>query len=460
MKKVKWLLSVLVSCMMVLGLIPVALAEPASPIDITVTGYGIGQSMADAGISTASDGITVTPIGNWQDSKYNDVTGSFERGKLYCHYVRLKAKDGGALPTITDDNIKSIITINGKAPQTAWAWDPEADGSQKILFFMEILSEDVDSLSLTVNNLVAGNTWAESNVTTNSEQVFVQNAKLIYKGISGNHDVLVTEALEPHTPYQLYLYVWTNNGSSFDVDTLAKEDVSVEVNGQVVHPVAIRDGGDNGRSIVMDVDMPALHRYGAYLFDGDSHWMECQDVDCPDKESSIQDTKAPHGFGAWSEVKAPTETVAGLKERVCSVCNYKESAPVPPTGHGETEIRNAKTATCTEEGYTGDTVCKNCGEVLERGKVIAKLMHQFEEGKCILCGAADPNVKPDESTPAPTLTPEPTPEITPTTDKPEAESPKTGDGSSVMLWGMAFLASGLGIVILCAFSKRKAAKRS
>ena len=38
--------------------------------------------------------------------------------------------------------------------------------------------------------------------------------------------------------------------------------------------------------------------------------------------------------------------------------------------HCETEIRNAKEATCTEDGYTGDRYCKDCGALLERGEVI------------------------------------------------------------------------------------------
>lgn len=38
--------------------------------------------------------------------------------------------------------------------------------------------------------------------------------------------------------------------------------------------------------------------------------------------------------------------------------------------HEETEVVGAKEATTTEEGYTGDTVCKNCGEVLEKGETI------------------------------------------------------------------------------------------
>ena len=43
--------------------------------------------------------------------------------------------------------------------------------------------------------------------------------------------------------------------------------------------------------------------------------------------------------------------------------------PFPPWGH-KTELRNAKEATCTEDGYTGDEVCTVCGETVKEGQVI------------------------------------------------------------------------------------------
>lgn len=50
--------------------------------------------------------------------------------------------------------------------------------------------------------------------------------------------------------------------------------------------------------------------------------------------------------------------------------------------HLHTEIRNVKTATCTEEGYSGDTYCKDCGIRLIEGKVtpIDPDNHDFDEG--------------------------------------------------------------------------------
>ena len=46
-----------------------------------------------------------------------------------------------------------------------------------------------------------------------------------------------------------------------------------------------------------------------------------------------------------------------------------------PCKHTKTEIRNKKDATCTEDGYTGDTYCKDCGEIIASGKVIPAKGH-------------------------------------------------------------------------------------
>ena len=47
--------------------------------------------------------------------------------------------------------------------------------------------------------------------------------------------------------------------------------------------------------------------------------------------------------------------------------------------HSQTELRGAKDATCTEDGYTGDTYCADCGELLISGSVIGAPGHDFGE---------------------------------------------------------------------------------
>ena len=45
--------------------------------------------------------------------------------------------------------------------------------------------------------------------------------------------------------------------------------------------------------------------------------------------------------------------------------------------HSTTELRNVKAATCSAEGYTGDTYCKTCGTKTKSGTAVAKLTHSY-----------------------------------------------------------------------------------
>ncbi len=56
--------------------------------------------------------------------------------------------------------------------------------------------------------------------------------------------------------------------------------------------------------------------------------------------------------------------------------------PTPgPCTHTRTELRGQLEATCAKAGYTGDTVCSDCGELIERGTEIpATLDHTWDNG--------------------------------------------------------------------------------
>ena len=57
-------------------------------------------------------------------------------------------------------------------------------------------------------------------------------------------------------------------------------------------------------------------------------------------------------------------------DEVCKTCGVtvKKGQVIPATGH-DTQLVGAKPATCTEDGYTGDEVCKTCGETVTKGEV-------------------------------------------------------------------------------------------
>ena len=66
-------------------------------------------------------------------------------------------------------------------------------------------------------------------------------------------------------------------------------------------------------------------------------------------------------------------------DEVCKTCGVtvKKGEVIPATGH-DTELVGAKPATCTEDGYTGDEVCKTCGVTVKKGEVIPATGHDTE----------------------------------------------------------------------------------
>ena len=74
-------------------------------------------------------------------------------------------------------------------------------------------------------------------------------------------------------------------------------------------------------------------------------------------------------------------TASCTKKAVCEVCQ-KEYGEVDATNHPATEIRNVKEASCTEAGYTGDTCCTACNEILTSGTEIPAKGHKGGTASC------------------------------------------------------------------------------
>ena len=167
-----------------------------------------------------------------------------------------------------------------------------------------------------------------------------------------------------------------------------------------------------------DVILNALgHDFSdAWSSDDNEHWHECSRCDAVD-------AKAAHTWNEGEITTPATETENGVKTFTCTVCDRTKTEIIPAIGHqhkatfvagkaatchetglkdawycagcgkyfaeeactteidrviavdptnhvGETELRNAKVPTYTEDGYTGDTYCLGCGAMLAKGHVI------------------------------------------------------------------------------------------
>lgn len=104
--------------------------------------------------------------------------------------------------------------------------------------------------------------------------------------------------------------------------------------------------------------------------------------DCNTKLTSGNSiAKKNHTWDAGKITTAATCSGKGIKTYTCTACNITKTEEIPATGHQHTELRNVKAATCAQEGYTGDTYCKDCNTKLSSGKAITKTEHTWDTGK-------------------------------------------------------------------------------
>ena len=117
-----------------------------------------------------------------------------------------------------------------------------------------------------------------------------------------------------------------------------------------------------GQPIAKNAHNPA----SVWTTDETSHWKKCQTVGC----GNIIDKAAHSGGEATCVNKA-----------ICSVCKVEYGA-LDPSNHKHTEVRDAKDATCCEQGYTGDTWCIDCNTKIFSGSDIpATGKHTDDDGK-------------------------------------------------------------------------------
>ena len=109
-----------------------------------------------------------------------------------------------------------------------------------------------------------------------------------------------------------------------------------------------------------------------------------------------------HVYGEGSITTPATCEGTGVMTYTCTRgCGNSYTEVIPATGHTEKTV-NAKEATCSAEGYTGDVICSVCETVIKKGTAIAKTEHDYKwvidqeattdaaglkHEECTVCGA-------------------------------------------------------------------------
>ena len=93
-------------------------------------------------------------------------------------------------------------------------------------------------------------------------------------------------------------------------------------------------------------------------------------------------SKLNHEFSEWKEDMPATCTNKGKEKRECVHCHLEEYRDIPMKEHNYIQ-GDSDDSTCTHQGHTSDTHCKDCGHVLTQSETLPLLEHEYEYNKTL-----------------------------------------------------------------------------
>ena len=139
------------------------------------------------------------------------------------------------------------------------------------------------------------------------------------------------------------------------------------------------------------------------------NYLRCVNCGYETVEENEERGYADHKYVLVNSVKATCTTDGYLGDSKCEYCGLEnENQPENKVIKAYHDVEpgtldsylindyNSADATCEKDGYTGDVYCTICHKVIEEGKTIEKLEHSFTDGKCMECGADEEVVKSEK----------------------------------------------------------------
>ena len=278
----------------------------------------------------------------------------------YCgkaeHYFTI-SESTAAAPTITTDTLP-----NGKVGE-AYSHTLTADGTTPITWSV--------SGSALPEGLTLNETTGEISGTPTAEGTAKFTVKAENSAGSDTKELSITITKDAPPAHEHSYGDWSKDGTSHwhectDIDCPNREE---SITDKAAH--VYTDDTDTTCDVCgyeRTVTPPSHeHDYGDWRKDGTSHWHECTDIDCPNREESITD-KASHVY------TDDTDTT-------CDVCGYERTVTPPAHEHSYGDWRKDGTShwhECT------DTDCPNREE-----SITDKAVHVYTDDAdttCNVCG--------------------------------------------------------------------------
>ncbi len=323
----------------------------------------VTQAIRDIRFYIAGDEASKTPV----TAVVNSVTCTYTRasdvdinkGVTGSYIYAYTSKDSAAGLPITEINLKNSVSSTDKfsgvlaMPGRPANLNYNTKGDEIYCCYTTVQELDVDALfekTQLAESLLANNTFAKDSdktlkTTLVNAQSVVQDLKedgFLNKSQS-DIDLLVSEL---------------NRGISL----LTFEVKFVNYDGSLVESAYVTYGSSTSCS---KIPVKPSDGENNYVFKG---W----DKDTSAVYSSMTVT-ALYDFEHYHTSDAPATCMA---DEVCKFCGEVMTAA---TGHGATVVKNVATATCDKDGYTGDTCCSVCGDVVLAGEVIEATGHSWSD---------------------------------------------------------------------------------
>ena len=308
----------------------------------------------------------------WEDIEKPVITG-LENGKTYCAPVEFEASDHDGIASVRAGNKVLTADSNGKYTLAA--------GVGTVTVVVTDKAGNETSVTVTVHH---GHTyeWQSANGQYWKKCKFCgdETAKkdIPTITINGADAVCVTQdytfsfTLPEGATDAVYGYAFENKGDDSLKPTMENGKMVAVISAGVYEP------NEGSFKIIAQ----AKTADGFEIFASKTVALGSEHTDTAPKDHLCDvcgTTLSQHSGGT-----------ATCKDRaVCDYCG-NEYGEVDSDKHtGGTEIRDAKAATCTAEGYTGDTCCVGCGEKLSAGASIPKVSHtdNHKDHLCDVCGA-------------------------------------------------------------------------
>ena len=253
-----------------------------------------------------------------------------------------------------------ILTVNGEAELNTLALKlagMSVNSASYVLPITNNISINIQSGKVTINQDAALLAGVEVNIAEGADLTVASGKTIyVYDGDEWNSNNFVWGSCK----FKSVAYA---PGKAYNRTNADLKDVKIDVNGTLTALGAIyttKGGADicssGGTGVYSQQGTPGTETV-THQYNSSSN----------DISITITPAKLHNADGSYVETKTA---------KAGDTINYVNGVwGGTPCAHENTELRNAKEATCTEPGYTGDTYCKDCGEKIGTGTAIPAKGH-------------------------------------------------------------------------------------